>query len=53
MKIKQQLLLNFYEQLVLSFERLSEDEKTDLSQFEKKCPTSQWPGWDKYVDRSA
>ena len=53
MKRQQQLVLQFYEQLVLCFDRLSEPEKAELQEFEKKQPTSDWPGWKRHIDLSA
>jgi hypothetical protein len=54
LKREQQLVLNFYEQMLLCFEVLSEAKKKDLAEFEKKQPTSDWPGWKEYIrDQSA
>ena len=49
MRNKQQLALQFYEQMILCFETLSEPEKQDLQEFEKKRPTSEWPGWKERI----
>jgi hypothetical protein len=52
-KSSQQLMLKFYEQLLLVYPELSETEKSDLEAFEKKRPTSEWPGWSKRIARPA
>lgn len=44
-----QLTLKFYEQLLLSFDKLTETERKELLEFERKRPTSEWPGWKKYL----
>jgi hypothetical protein len=44
MKKEQQLRLQFYQQLILCFDVLSEEEREALIEFEKKQPTSEWPG---------
>lgn len=49
MKHGQQLQLSFYEQMVLCFEALTDPEKLDLLEFEKKRPTSDWPGWKRRI----
>jgi hypothetical protein len=45
----QQLLLNWYEQMVLCYDSLPEEDKQDLAEFEKKQPTSEWPGWERRI----
>jgi hypothetical protein len=49
MKQDEQLALEFYEQMILCFDSLTEPEKRDLQEFEKKRPTSEWPGWKRRI----
>jgi hypothetical protein len=52
MKLEQQLILRFYEQMLLCFDGLSDREKSELQEFEKKRPTSEWPGWKERIGES-
>lgn len=49
MKRGRQLQLEFYEQMLLCFEVLTDPEKSELLEFEKKRPTSDWPGWKRRI----
>lgn len=54
----QQLLLNWYEQMVLCFEReLSFEERKELQRWEKDnlsstVGTSDWPGWEPRIGKA-
>ena len=54
-----QLLLHWYEQMTLCFERtLSEQERADLERWDEEwvdggagISTSDWPGWEKHIGK--
>lgn len=54
-----QLLLKWYEQMALCFEReLSAQEKADLDRWDREwvdggagLSTSDWPGWEKHIGK--
>lgn len=54
-----QLLLQWYEQMALCFERqLSAQERADLEQWDREwvdggahISTSDWPGWEKHIGK--